>query len=338
MTAALTVILSTAKDLLPRLRRPYILLFARHSPTLKPVPTRSQPTKAAPTPANLRRELAARNLDRATAHPHEHTSGPTPSVLYTPDPATNTHGNFLDSSFRRIQANPAWVARLSKAYTSSRRIPGRRFLADDLPTHTRRELDCANSSDALLMNILCYPGLLARPAVQHLLGLDHTAIPNFGVAIGVPLHPSPAQLKKRNAPAFHPDRTEIDCRLADLLLEAKLTETGFQTAPARLVTRYRDLDEVFDVDELPRHPATGAFLSYQLLRGVLAAHANSCRFAVLCDSRRPDLAEAWFQVLRAVRSFTLRSRLQLLTWQELARTCPPPVRRFLSTKYGILSA
>ena len=290
------------------------------------------------TPANLRRELSARNLTRAATHPHEHTSSPTPSVLYTPDAATSTHGNFLDSSFRRIQANPAWAARLSKPYTGSRRIPGRRSLADDLPTRTRRELDCANSSDALLMNLLCYPGLLARPAVQHLLGLSSPATPEFGVAIGVPLHPSPAQRKKRNAPAAHPDRTEIDCRLADLLLEAKLTESNFQQAPARLVLRYRDLDEVFDIDDLPRHPATGAFLSYQLLRGALAAHAGSCRFAVLCDARRPDLAEAWFQVLRAVRSFTLRSRLQLLTWQELATACPPRVRHFLSIKYGILPA
>lgn len=290
------------------------------------------------TPANLRRELSARNLDRAAHHAHEHTSGSVPSVLYTPDPATDTHGNFLDSSFRRIQANPAWAARLSKAYTASRRIPGRRSLADDLSTRTRRELDCANSSDALLMNVFCYPGLLGRPAVQQILGLSNPATPAFGVRVGVPLRPSPAQSRKRNAPAQHPDRTEVDCQLADLLLEAKLTETGFQQAPARLVLRYQDLDEVFDTDDLPRHATSGAFLSYQLLRGVLAAHAGQCRFAALCDARRPDLAEAWFSVLRAVRSFTLRSRLQFLTWQELASTCPPAVQRFLATKYGILPA
>ncbi len=290
------------------------------------------------TPANLRRELSARNLTRAAAHPHEHTSSATPSVLYTPDAATGTHGNFLDSSFRHIQRNPAWAARLSKTYTGSRRVPGRRSLADEFPTRTRRELDCANSSDALLMNILCYPGLLTRPAVQRLLGLASAPIPEFGVPIGVPLRPSPAQLRKPNAPASHPDRTEIDCRLVDLLLEAKLTESNFQQAPARLVLRYRDLDDVFDTGVLPRHPATGAFLSYQLLRGALAAHAHGCRFAVLCDARRPDLAEAWFGVLRAVRSFTLRSRLQLLTWQELATACSPRVRHFLATKYGILPA
>lgn len=286
------------------------------------------------TAANLRRELSARSLAYAAKLPHERTWSSSPSVLFCADEIGKSHGNFLDASFRRIHAHPAWAARLSKVYSASRNLPRRydRTLAQGHSPH--RELDCAHSSDALLMNIFCYPGVLARPAVQGLLGLTHAVQPEFGVRIGVPLRLTRTRGRKSELIDSHPDRTEVDCRLADLLLEAKLTETSFQTAPARLVHRYRDLDEVFDLDELPRH-ASGAFLSYQLIRGVLAAHAHHCRFAVLADARRPDLHEHWFKVVRAVRSFTLRSHLQIVTWQELAAVTPPRVREFLSCKYGI---
>lgn len=288
--------------------------------------------------ANLRRELSFRGLARAAQLPHERSPSSLPSILFCADEEGKSHGNFLDASFRRIQANPAWAARFSKVYTASRNLPRRydRSLGQGCSPH--RELDCATSSDALLMNIFCYPGLLGRAAAQGLLGLAQAAQPEFGVRIGVPLHLTRAKRKRSELFESYPDRTEVDCRLADLLLEAKLTETGFQTAPARLVQRYRDLDEVFEVDELPRHAASGAFLSYQLIRGVLAAHAHQCRFAVLADVRRPDLHEQWFQVICAVRSATLRSRLQILTWQELAAVTPPRVQQFLATKYGILAS
>ena len=317
----------------------------------QPVPARSVAANSiCLSAAGLRRELSARNLSRIEGVPadgillpptprpaHEQTFGSVPSIVYAPHEDGRSHGNFLDASYRRIVADPAWRARLEKAYTGGRRIAR---------THDRvgrAELDCANSSDALLMNVFCYPGVLARPALRHLLGLEPNVMTEFGVRLGVPLGAG-AQVgtsvdrterasRDRTERASR-DRTEIDLRLGDLLLEAKLTETDFQTAPARLVQRYRDLDEVFDVDDLPRS-TTGAFASYQLIRGALAAHAEGIRFAVLCDARRVDLAEQWFEVLRAVRSVALRSRLQLLTWQELAATTPPRLRQFLSAKYGI---
>ena len=48
------------------------------------------------------------------------------------------------------------------------------------------------------------------------------------------------------------DRTEVDLRLGSLLIEAKLTESDFQCREARMVESYRDFDEVFDRDLLPR--------------------------------------------------------------------------------------
>ena len=122
-------------------------------------------------------------------------------------------------------------------------------------------------------------------------------------------------------------------RVGDLLVEAKLTESDFQSARMALVERYRDLSEVFDVEELPTRG--GRVIGYQLIRGTLAAHASGSSFCVLCDARRPELVETWYAVMRAVRMFDLRCRLKMLTWQELAGVVPLELREFLGEKYGI---
>ena len=267
------------------------------------------------TSSELRRELSVRNLAWARQLAHEATWASTPCVVHA-EQEGGGHGNFHPASWRRIQARPAWRRRLRKSYTAGRHLPR----AQD---RTRGELECANSSDALLMNVFCYPGLLRRPAMTALLGTTASVIPEFGVRAAVPL------LREDLA-----DRTEVDMRAGDLLLEAKLTESSFQTARPALVLRYRDLAACFDIEELPRTGA-GEFVSYQLIRGVLAAHALQSRFAVVLDIRRADLVERWLAVLSAVRSAELRSRLQLVTWQEVARAAPVSLQQFLAGKYGI---
>ncbi len=121
--------------------------------------------------------------------------------------------------------------------------------------------------------------------------------------------------------------------LGHLLVEAKLTEGSFQNARRALVDRYIGVDEVFDASELPA--SREGYRHYQLIRGVLAAHHCGRCFLLLCDSRRADLVERWYSVVRAVRSCELRSRLAILTWQELAAALPPKLQSFLQTKYGI---
>jgi len=260
----------------------------------------------------LRRELSRRNVERATEHEHELSYGSVPSVIYRD--AEGCHGNFLDASYRAICRRPEWKKRLTKSYTGSRWVPHAK------ETH-RRELDCANSSDALLMNVFCYPGILLRMALCGLLGIERGCVPEFGYRPRVPL------LESRR------DATEVDMKLGDLLVEAKLTEAGFQVAPERLVTRYRDLEEVFDVARLPR--VGKGIRGYQLIRGVLAAYACGCSFVLVCDGRRGDLVEGWFEVLSAVHAYGLRYRLKLVTWQEVAGVVPRVMRRFLDEKYGI---
>jgi hypothetical protein len=55
---------------------------------------------------------------------------------------------------------------------------------------------------------------------------------------------------------------------------------------------------------------------------------------VVHDERRPDLREAWFQVMAAVRSAEMRVRCKVMTWQELAEMAPEELREFLDLKYG----
>jgi hypothetical protein len=264
-------------------------------------------------PTALRRELSHRNAVRAVNLAAEMTYGTVPSIIYCEDDA-GAHGNFLPASYRRILNQPNWRARLAKVYTGSRFVPRR---AD----RTRRELECANSSDALLMNIFCYPGILRRPAVRSLLGLEPGIRPSFGFRPQIPL---------KNGTE---DRTELDLKLGRLFVEAKLTEGNFQNARADLVHRYRDFESVFDVTRLPF--TKEKYCSSQLIRGALAAHTHGASFAVFCDQRRQDLIENCFEVFSAIVSVELRCRLSVVTWQEIAAAVPPKVRTFLAGKYGI---
>jgi hypothetical protein len=263
----------------------------------------------------LRRELSARNQQIAleTGSLHELTAAEMPSVIFGPS-ASRQHGNFCPASYRNICANPEWARRLEKVHTGSRRAPS-------TVQWRWKELDCANSSDALLMNIFCYQRSVRNVALSSMLGIPCGEIPQFGFRPAIPL---------KNGKA---DRTEIDMKLGDLLVEAKLTETDFQTAPVRLIDRYRDLTEVFGRGQLMMSGDTVP--GYQLIRGVLAADATGGSFCVLCDARRPDQVEQWYSVMQAVRSCVVRCRLQLLTWQEVATVLPKSLQKFVADKYGI---
>jgi hypothetical protein len=266
--------------------------------------------------ASLRRELSERQAALAIDDNVRRFETPGGVSIFCAAPDGKSHGNFATASYRAILKRPAWAARLRKVHTAKRR---------GLPAHpdcgTWYELDSCMSSDALMMNIFCYPGVCARPAVAGMLGVAPGSAPEFGFRARVPL--------ERNLL----DRTEIDMRLGDLLVEAKLTESDFQTQRAEVVRRYRDLELVFEVERLARQ--NGRFAAYQLIRNVLAAHASSAAFCVMADERRPDLIEMAGELFACVRDADLRTRCKLLTWQELAPALPSGLRRFLSDHYGI---
>jgi len=288
--------------------------------------------------------------------------GTPPVIVYTPE--DGRHGNFFDAAYAAIAGRAGWMRRFDKIHAQGRALPkaesGRRW----------RELDSSMSSDALLMNVFCTPGVAAAAAVRNTLGVEGDDAPVFGWKARAPLA------------SGRFDRTEVDMRLGSLLVEAKLTEGDFQTREARIVEGYRDFDAVFARDLLPRvelrtarrraavefaeeftqeweeaagddrvarefhagivarareaEPVEAGYAGYQLIRNVLAAYAEGCSFCVVHDERRPDLREAWFQVLAAVKSAEMRTRCKVMTWQELAALLPKGLQEFLELKYGIV--
>ena len=272
-----------------------------------------------PYPALLRQEITARNVAYAARKGANHVTsyGEMPIVVYPRSECGRYHGNFVPAAYRAIVKRPDWERRLQKAHSQGK---------SSLPRGDSRwrELDSSMSSDALLMNIFCYPGVLRRPEVCRVLGIERGEQPEFGYRPRIPL------LNRQG------DRTEIDMRLGSLLCEAKLTETDFQIQSAKLVEHYRDFQAVFDCQRLPRKAEQ--YLSYQLIRNVLAAYALDLRFCVLLDARRPDLLQDWYDILSCVGPASLRTRCMVLTWQELSGCLPTPLRRFLDDKYGIVPA
>lgn len=346
--------------------------------------------------SQLRMELALRNRQYARGRLHVESYGSQPVIVYAPEGAR--HGNFYDAAYAAILARPEWMHRFDKVHAQAARSLPKPATE---PLRRWRELDSCMSSDALLMNVFCTPGVIESPSLRNALGIE----PGIGSG-GEPVFGWKARVPLKSGLL---DRTEVDMRVGTLLVEAKLTESDFQTRAAALVEAYRDFDEVFDRDLLPRvelqvgrrkeavefpedysqehesfidliglesglepvvepggvvalpnahmplsDATEPAYESYQLIRNVLAAHAQDCSFCVIHDHRRPDLREAWFQVMAAVKSAALRTRLKVLTWQELVALLaaglgekmeggdleedrPRDLQSFLDLKYGIVA-
>jgi hypothetical protein len=319
-----------------------------------------------PYAAKLRMELADRARLYARNHAHVESYGSDPVIVFAPEDCC--HGNFHAQAYEAILANPAWSRRFDKIHSHGRALPKPHID----PSRKWRELDSCMSSDALLMSVFCTPGVAQESHLRLMMGISADADPEFGWKARVPLR------------SGRVDRTEVDMRWGDLLVEAKLTESDFQCREARIVEVYRDLDDVFDRELLPKvqlrtrrrraavelaeeftqeweQPVEGAdevartfhaqlesqadaeqpwepgYAGYQLIRNVLAAHATGASFCVIHDERRPDLREAWFSVMSAVRTAALRTRCKVLTWQELTPVLPDGLQEFLDRKYGIVA-
>jgi hypothetical protein len=164
--------------------------------------------------------------------------GSDPVIVYAPD-EHGRHGNFFDDAYAAIVGNKEWMRRFDKIHAQGRGLPksesGRRW----------RELDSSMSSDALLMNVFLGFGAGDVDGLKGALGVEGDGLPEFGWKARVPLASGP-----KGRVRF--DRTEVDMRWGGLLVEAKLTETDFQTRAAAVVEGYRDFDAVFDRELLPR--------------------------------------------------------------------------------------
>jgi len=113
----------------------------------------------------------------------------------------------------------------------------------------------------------------------------------------------------------------------------EFTQEWEEAAPDELVAREFQAGIVERAREA--EPVEPGYAGYQLIRNVLAAYASGTSFCVVHDERRPDLREAWFQVMAAVKSAEMRVRCKVMTWQELAVWLPEGLQEFLELKYGI---
>src|SRR6266700_3772660 len=151
-------------------------------------------------PGLLRRELSAANAAYATREqtPHATTYGETPVVVYHRSACGRYHGNFIAPSYRAILKRPEWRRRLQKVHAQAKHsLPKADFVW--------RELDSCTSSDALLMNIFCFPRVTRNRELALFLGTDIDDVPEFGFRPRVPL--------VRNIL----ERTEVDMRLGKTL-------------------------------------------------------------------------------------------------------------------------
>jgi len=189
-------------------------------------------------PAELRRELGDRARAWARGRSHVESYGEPPVIVFAPE--SGRHGNFLDHTYAAICVRPDWVRRFEKIHAQGRALPKPEAGTNGEPPRRWRELDSSMSSDALLMNVFCAPGVAEDARVRAALGVVGDATPEFGWKARVPL---------KNG-RF--DRTEVDLRWGGLLVEAKLTEADFQTREAAIVEGYRDFEDVFDKELLPR--------------------------------------------------------------------------------------
>ncbi len=274
--------------------------------------------------ARLRRELAVKAAEYAQAAgiPYYCSLGSPPVHLFHPF-GDGRHGNFLDRSYRAICEHSRWGERLEKPHPQPGALPPDRRAG-------ARELDSSTSSDALLMNIFCYPECRDHQPLADLFGLDAWEEPRFGVPVGVDMGGTP-------------DRTEVDMVLGPVHVEAKLTEADFTTRELEHVRRYTGFDQLFDRDAVIQRDRDGNPLPrvdhYQLIRNILSIQEDrEKRFVLLIDHRRPDLAEAWQTVVSAIRDPQVRYRCWLLTWQQVAMRVPEELQRFLRAKYGIIPA
>jgi hypothetical protein len=238
--------------------------------------------------------------------------GASPTVLFEPSDLTATHGNFIASSYHAIHNQPDWLQRTKKAHAQRAALP-------QAKQELACEMDSCNSSDALLMNIFCYPGA-AETIVTRLFPGTPPKSPEFGVSGNVSL-------------VDGVDATEIDMRIGDTIFEAKLTERDFTSRTKAHLGSYTGFAEVFEASSLPQ--TATEYQGYQLIRNVLAAQQHSCRFYLICDARRPDLVHEWWKVYGAVRHHALRRRCGLVFWQEIAAAAPSELRRFLREKYDL---
>ncbi len=217
----------------------------------------------------------------------------------------NKNGNFINESYNSIKNNSEWKNRLNKKHSH-------------FPDENIKEIDSSNSSDALVMNIFCFPDIYNWKGIKTLLNIDIFEEAIFG------WNP---ELKGENFRS----PTEIDMMIGNNIFEAKLTESDFTKKEISILRKYKSFDEIFETDLLINN---GLVENYQLIRNIIAASENECNFTLLVDSRRTDLIKNFFQTIISIKDIELRKKCNFVTWQEIKEKSGKELKYFLELKYG----
>jgi hypothetical protein len=224
--------------------------------------------------------------------------------------------NFHPSSWNEIDNNTFYKKRTIKIHSHFKSIKPAVY-----------EMQSSNSSDALAMNVFCYPNIQNCLGLKSLFEVDEITKIDFGFK---------AKVLKIKDGIDKPDKTEVDLFLNDnIICECKLTEEGFTIKNKAEVESYKNFSAVFHTDMLIQNETS--YLNYQLIRNILAAYQHKSRFILLCDMRRPDLAKSFYQTVRCIqdRFLDLRTNCEIVYWQDIAQLVPKDLKHFLKEKYGI---
>lgn len=189
------------------------------------------------------------------------------------------------------------------------------------------EMQSSNSSDALAMNIFCHPKFMEWKEIYQLFQLP----PKFSIEFG--FNP---KIQKTVNNKIEYDSTEVDVFINNSIIgECKLTESDFTSKSKNVVEQYKEFKNVFYFDKLLQDE--NQYFNYQLIRNILAANQHDCRFILFCDMRRPDLAKSFYQTIRCIKDdyLNLRTRCEIIYWQDIAHVVGADLKKFLNEKYGI---
>lgn len=217
----------------------------------------------------------------------------------------NIDDNFNPDSYQKILSNPEWEKRLRK----KKKYP-------NLPNTL--EMQSSNSSDALLMNVFCNPKFIEWKGIKKLFNIIDFDCFRFG------WNPNFSNEKS------HP--TEIDLKFNNIIIEAKLTEANFKLQDKKTVETYDNFFSVFDYTLLELNK-NGKYRNYQLIRNILSAYKNECRFVLLVDESRIDLIKEFIKTTNAIKDNSLRNRMEFITWQEISNSVGRTLREYIQMKY-----
>jgi len=189
------------------------------------------------------------------------------------------------------------------------------------------EMQSSNSSDALAMNIFCYPDFIKWKGIKTLFEVESFESIEFG------FNP---KIQKIVEGVITTDATEVDVFInGNIICECKLTETDFTSKEKKSVECYGSFSKVFQVDKLIQNDKS--YANYQLIRNILATEQIQGRFILICDMRRPDLAKSFYQTIRCIKDefIELRTNCEIIYWQDIANYSGKELKEFLNQKYGI---